>query len=80
MEKMKKSVIRLQLAMFAALIYSIFLPFKLEIVLLWMRLFIYGIGIRARVEDAPSVVLFVLLPVCLAGIGEKEVLKMSLKN
>ncbi len=44
-KKMKKSNITVQLTFFGALIYSVFLPLKLETTLLWIGLFIYMIGI-----------------------------------
>jgi len=44
-KKMKKSNITVQLIFFGALIYSVFLPLKLETTLLWIGLFIYMIGI-----------------------------------
>jgi len=44
-KKMKKSGTLLQLTFFGALIYSVFLPLKLETTLLWTGLLIYMIGI-----------------------------------
>ena len=44
-KRMRKSNITVQLTFFGALIYSVFLPLKLETTLLWIGLFIYMIGI-----------------------------------
>jgi protein-S-isoprenylcysteine O-methyltransferase Ste14 len=44
-KRMRKSNITGQLTFFGALIYSVFLPLKLETTLLWIGLFIYMIGI-----------------------------------
>ena len=44
-KRIRKSNITGQLTFFSALIYSVFLPLKLETTLLWIGLFIYMIGI-----------------------------------
>ena len=44
-KRMRKSNITVQLVFFAQLIYSVFLPLKLETTLLWIGLLIYVIGI-----------------------------------
>ena len=44
-KKEKRSGILLRLTFFGAIIYSVFLPLKLETTLLWIGLFIYMIGI-----------------------------------
>ena len=44
-KKMRKSNIAVQLIFFGLLIYSVFLPLKLETTLLWVGLLIYMIGI-----------------------------------
>ena len=44
-KKMRKSNITVQLIFFGTIIYSVFLPLKLETTWLWIGLFIYMIGI-----------------------------------
>ena len=45
-KRIRKSSITVQLTFFGALIYSVFLPLKLETTLFWIGLFIYMIGIK----------------------------------
>ena len=58
-KRMRKSNITVQLTFFGALIYSVFLPLKLETTLLWIGLFIYMIGM---IFFAMAVLVFTATP------------------